>query len=187
MLLAQYLFVLFYFIQAVFYFLHFFVIENNDIFSKKALLVFWTLAFIRYTISTLFQNDSSESEIQINLLTVITHNLDHSFYQSWWRPESLLMKWMMTVCFHSVCFRTCSKICLIFSIWTTSTFCTKTILADYCWICYFYTILLSMIVETSVVNLSVKITIIAVIINIRCHIMLLMNSELSFSLTWKSE
>ena len=46
MLLVQCSSVFSYLIQAVFYFLHFFVIENNDIFSKKTLLVFWTLAFL---------------------------------------------------------------------------------------------------------------------------------------------
>src|SRR5436190_20760722 len=40
MLLAQCSFVCSYLRQALFYFLHFFVIENNDIFSKETLLVF---------------------------------------------------------------------------------------------------------------------------------------------------
>ena len=75
MLLVQCSFIFFYLIQAVFYFLHFFVIENNDIFLKKTLLVFWILAFLSniqflhsLKVTVLSSSLSSKSKLNLSML-----------------------------------------------------------------------------------------------------------------------
>ena len=72
MLLVQCSSVFSYFIQAVFYFLHFFVIENNDIFQKKTLLVFWALVFLSdilflHFLKITVLNSSLNSKSKLNL------------------------------------------------------------------------------------------------------------------------